>query len=38
MKVTSSYCPELNADDALNQVGRRKAMESFAKQVEATVR
>lgn len=31
------YCPGLNTDSALDHAGRRKAMESFAKQAEATV-
>lgn len=36
--LLTAYCPGLNADSALDQAGRRKAMESFAKQAEATVR
>lgn len=35
--LLTAYCPGLNADDALDQAGRRKAMDSFAKQAEATV-
>lgn len=36
--LLTAYCPGLNADGALDQNGRRRAMSSFAKQAEATVR
>lgn len=36
--LLTAYCPGLNADNALDQAGRRKAMESFAREAEATVR
>jgi len=36
--LLTAYCPDLNADDALNKAGRLKAMESFAKQAGATVK
>lgn len=36
--LLTAYCPGLNTDGALDQNGRRKAMESFAKQAEAVVR
>ncbi len=36
--LLTAYCPGLNADDAIDQNSRRRAMESFAKQAEAAVR
>ena len=36
--LMTAYCPGLNADNALDQAGRRKAMDSFAKRAEASIR
>ena len=35
--LITAYCPDLNSDGALDLRGRRRAMESFAKQAEAAV-